>query len=188
MAAVTGPNGAQHAAHSRGNRIGAPVLERAIPPTLVALTLLALFVHDEKVPQARGGSTLVLASGPTVSATATDALSPEERMRRRYPQPVKVGDLIGLPVLDDRDRTLGRVQRLVRAPNGKIRLIVSYGGLFGWKQRLIAVPIEVVAIAGRQLAALDMTRAQFDAAPTWSDTEDRPIAAEEMVRVALYRR
>lgn len=130
MAAVTGPNGAQRAAHSRGNRIGAPVLERAIPPTLVALTLLALFVHDEKVPQARGASTLVLASGPTVSATATDALSPEERMRRRYPQPVKVGDLIGLPVLDDRDRTLGRVQRLVRAPNGKIRLIVSYGGPF----------------------------------------------------------
>ena len=28
-------------------------------------------------------------------------LSPEERMQRRYPQPVRVGDLIGLPVLDE---------------------------------------------------------------------------------------
>ena len=32
--------------------------------------------------------------------------SPEQKMQRRHPQPVKVGDLIGLPVLDFDDRTL----------------------------------------------------------------------------------
>ena len=40
-------------------------------------------------------------------------------MQRRYPQPVKVGDLIGLRVLDDKDRTLGRVQTVVRTSSGK---------------------------------------------------------------------
>ena len=52
--------------------------------------------------------------------------SPEAKMARRFPQKVRVGDLIGLPVLDGDDVTLGRVQKVVRTPEGKIRLIVSY--------------------------------------------------------------
>jgi hypothetical protein len=109
-------------------------------------------------------------------------------MQRRYPQPVKVGDLIGLPLLDDDDRMLGRVQSVVRTAGGRIELIVPYGGLLGWRQRLVAVPIEVVAIAGRQLAALDMTRAEFDAAPAWNDPQSQPIPASDVIRLALYRR
>ena len=109
-------------------------------------------------------------------------------MQRRWPQPVKVGDLIGLPVLDFEDRTLGYVQSVVRTAQGKIRLIVPYGGFLGWGRRLVAVPIEVVAIAGRQLAALDMTRADFDAAPAWSDPASRALPASDIIRVGLYRR
>ena len=63
----------------------------------------------------------------------------------------------GAPVLDDDDRTFGHVRSDVRTASGKVQLIVPYGGILGWRQRLVAVPIEVVAIAGRQLAALDMT-------------------------------
>ena len=93
-------------------------------------------------------------------------------MQRRFPQPARVGDLIGLPLLDDDDRTIGHIKHVVRTQAGKLQLIVTYGGFLGWRQRLIAVPIEVVAIAGRQLAALDMTRAEFDAAPAWNETSD----------------
>ena len=71
---------------------------------------------------------------------------------------MRVGDLIGLPVLDDSDRTLGYVRQVVRTPQNKIRLIVAYGGFFGWGARPVAVPIEVVGIEGRQLASLDMPR------------------------------
>jgi hypothetical protein len=109
-------------------------------------------------------------------------------MERRYPQPVRVGDLIGLPVLDDDDRTLGRVQSVVRTPDGKILLIVPYGGFLGWGRRPVAVPIEVVAIAGRQIAALDMTRAEFAAAPAWSDTHSRALSPGDTIRIGLYRR
>jgi hypothetical protein len=109
-------------------------------------------------------------------------------MRRRYPQPVKVGDLIGLPVLDDDDRTLGRVRSVVQTASGKILLIVPYRSFLGVPPRLVAVPIEVVAIAGRQLAALDMPRAEFDAAPAWDDPQSLPIPAGEMIRIAIYRR
>jgi hypothetical protein len=115
-------------------------------------------------------------------------LSPEEKMRRRFPQPVKVGDLIGLPMLDWDDITIGHVRHVVRTPQGKIQLIVTYGGWFGWGQRLVPVPIEVVAILARQLAALDMPRAEFDKAPTWSDSQTVPIPPNEMIRIAITRR
>jgi hypothetical protein len=138
--------------------------------------------HDDRAPA------LILVAGPAAPKKSFEELTPEERMQRRYPQPVKVGDLIGLPVLDYDDRTIGRVQSVVRTADGKIKLIMSYGGFLGFGQRPVAVPIEVVGIAGRQLAALDMTRAQFDAAPTWDNARGTPIAANEMIRVALYKR
>src|SRR5262245_51444632 len=62
--------------------------------------------------------------------------APEERFQRRMPQPVKVGDLIGLPVLDDNQSTLGYVQQVVRTSAGKIDLIVCYSpGSAGWGAR-----------------------------------------------------
>ncbi|HWE19272.1 MAG TPA: PRC-barrel domain-containing protein [Hyphomicrobiaceae bacterium] len=135
-----------------------------------------------------GRPTLILAAGQTAPTQTPAALSPEERMQRRYPQPVKVGDVIGLPVLDFDDRTLGYVKSVVRTPAGTIQLVVPYGGLLGWGRRLVAVPIEVVAIAGRQLAALDMTRAEFDAAPAWNDPQSQSLAAIDIIRIGLYRR
>jgi PRC-barrel domain len=131
---------------------------------------------------------LVLAAGAPSQPPSTDTFTPEQKMQRRYPQPVKVGDLIGLPVLDDDDRTLGRIKSVVRTASGKIQLIVNCGGFLGWRARLVAVPIEVVAIAGRQLAALDMTRAEFDAAPAWSDPQSQLIPTTDSILVALYKR
>lgn len=128
------------------------------------------------------------ATGQTAPPAPTPDLTPEQRMQRRYPQPVKVGDLIGLPILDDQDRTLGRVRAVVRTPAGKLHLIIPYGGTFGFGKRQVAVPIEVVAIAGRQIAALDMDRAAFDAAPAWSESSGSVLPATETVRIALYKR
>jgi hypothetical protein len=109
-------------------------------------------------------------------------------IRAPLSQPVKVGDLIGLPVLDFDDRTLGYVKAVVRTGDGKIKLIVPYGGFLGWGHRPVAVPIEVVAIAGRQIAALDMPRAELDAAPAWADPLSQPLPASETIRIGLYRR
>lgn len=155
-----------------------------------AIALLVIFAVPERNSAARAepSALLVLATDPSNPPQSSAALSPAEKMQRRYPQPVKVGDLIGLRVLDDEDRTLGRVQSVVRTARGKIVLIVPYGGFLGWRQRLVAVPIEVVAIAGRQLAALDMQRAEFAAAPAWNDRESQAIPASEIIRIGLYRR
>jgi hypothetical protein len=129
--------------------------------------------------------------------TETRKLSPEEKMNRRFPQPVRVGDLIGLPVLDDRDSTIGYVQQVVRTPAGKIQLVVPYGRWFGWvrlggpfdwNRRPVGVPLEVVAILGRQIAALDMPREDFDKAPEFTPSASIPLGPDEMIKIALGRR
>jgi hypothetical protein len=115
-------------------------------------------------------------------------LSPEEKMARRFPQPVKVSFLVGLPMIDERNETLGHVRQVVRNGAGKIRLVINYGGLFGIGSRLVAVPVEVCAMLGRQVAAADMPRETFEPAPTWYGSGDETLAAGEVIRVAVMRR
>ena len=163
-------------------------------PTAAALTIMiGVTAGPVLAQQHREGVQIVIAASsqkPTVEGAASEApmLSPDEKMQRRFPQPKRAGDLIGLPVLDGDDRTLGYIKHVVRTQTGKLQLIVSYGGFLGWRQRLISVPIEVVAIAGRQLAALDMTRAEFDAAPAWGEGSTTLVAPNEVIRIALYKR
>jgi hypothetical protein len=115
---------------------------------LIAMTLIAA-AHGAQAQDTRRLAPIIVAEGgahsdpqaaPTTKAPADDAeenLSPEEKMRRRFPQPVRVGDLIGLPLLDRDDSTLGYVRHVVRTPEGKIQLIVNQGRLFGWGGRLV---------------------------------------------------
>ena len=112
----------------------------------------------------------------------------EARMARRWPQPVRVGDLIGLPVLDDDDSTLGRVREVVRDPQGRIRLIVGYSKWWGLGGRPVAVPLEVVVILGRQINSVDMKPSEYAAAPTWTAGADQPIAPDQIIRIAIGRR
>src|SRR5271154_3968549 len=82
---------------------GAPVAGSAPPPLRIAPTM-----------------------APAAGADAADRSdAAEQRMRRRFPQPVRVGDLVGLPVLDDGSRTLGLVREVVRTAGNKIELIVA---------------------------------------------------------------
>ena len=109
-------------------------------------------------------------------------------MNRRFPQKVRVGDLIGLPILDDADVTLGHVLRVVRTPEGRVELIVDYSKWFGWFGRPVAVPIEVVAILARQIASLDMKPSEYAAAPTWTQGKDTTVPDNDIIRIAITRR
>lgn len=118
--------------------------------------------------------------------------TPEERMNRRYPQPVKVGFLIGLPVLDESDSTYGYIRQVIRTADGKIKLIVPYRAWLGWAptdwgRKSVAVPIETVAILARQVAALDFTRPDFTAAPPYAG-DGTPLPPDATIRIAVARR
>jgi hypothetical protein len=141
----------------------------------------------------------VVAAAPQAASEPKDEkqLTPEEYMNRRYPQPIRIGDLVGLPVLDWRDSTIGFIADVVRTPEGKIQLIVPYrpwfgwlpsGRLFDWGRRPVAVPLELVVILGRQVAAFDMSREQFDAAPTFVASQAAPLGPDDRIRIAIGRR
>lgn len=119
---------------------------------------------------------------------ADEALSPQERMAQRWPQKVRAGDLVGLPLLDLDDRTLGFVRQVARTPQGGVVLVVPVGGWFGWGGRPVPVPLETVAILGRQIALLDIPREDLPGLATWTPAGDTPIAADETLRIAITRR
>ncbi len=140
---------------------------------------------------AGAGGSVVLAQAmvpPTGMEAEKKPMTPAERMQARFPQPVRVGDLIGLPIVDDNACTLGHVREVVRTPDGKIELLVSYGGFLGWGARPVAVPIEVVGIQGRELASLDMPPSEYAAAPTWRNAGARALPHEATIKIALARR
>ena len=121
------------------------------------------------------------------AATAQTALTPEQRMQTRFPQPVRVGDLIGRPVLDDGARTLGTVRKIVRTDANKIEVIVDYDGFLGFGTRPVAVPVEVLGIAGRHLSSLDMPRSEYATAPTWQNANAQTLPDDTTIKVALAR-
>jgi hypothetical protein len=127
---------------------------------------------------------------PTGMVDAEHPMPMAERMQRRFPQPVRVGDLIGLPVLDDSASTIGYIRQVVRTSAGNIELVVSYSRWFGWLDwfgRPVAVPIEAVGIEGRQVASLDMPRSEYAAAPTWQGRDATALPNDTNTRIALAR-
>jgi len=157
--------------------------------TLLGSVLALVALASLAAAEDRAGAPLRLAQAPHDMVPQTPMPSDaESRFGMRFPQPVRVGDLIGLPVLDDDDTTLGRVREVVRDPQGKIKLIVAYSKWWGIGGRPVAVPIEVVEILGRQIDAVDMKPAEFAAAPTWVAGADAPIAPDQIIRIAVGRR
>jgi hypothetical protein len=152
----------------------------------ILLTAFALEVTA--APATPSERAFVIAQQTPAGDDAKDDDSLQAKFNGRFPQEVKVGHLIGMPVLNDSDVTLGHVQKVARTPKGKIELIVSYSKWFGWFGRPVAVPIEAVAILARQLDSVEMKPDEYEKAPTWSQGESQILPESHTVRVALGRR
>jgi sporulation protein YlmC with PRC-barrel domain len=112
----------------------------------------------------------------------------EEKMNRRFPQKVRTGDLVGLQLIDFDNRVLGTVSEVVRTPQGKVTLVVVSSGWFGFDGQTVGIPIETVGILGRQIALLDIQRAEFFGLPAWIVDGSKVIDSDETLRIALARR
>jgi hypothetical protein len=135
------------------------------------------------------------AGGPAGGAHAqdqqapdADERTPEERMNSRFPQKVRVGDLIGIPIQDYDDRILGYVTDVVRKPNGKIVLVMPEGGWLWRRGRPVPIPIETVAILARHINLLDIPREDVPKLPAWDLAQGSPIDRNEIIRIAIGRR
>ena len=110
-----------------------------------------------------------------------------ERAAKRWPQPVRVGDLIGRAVLEpiEAQPVLGHVVALMRRGDGGVDVVMRYGGVLGVGARLIAVPAEAMALLGEHVAVIDLTPAQLDTLPV--AIAGAGLGADEKVRLAIVR-
>jgi len=166
------------------NRMWIVALALALAPANSLSTEIRASAPGENAPLPMLAQAMV---PPTGMMDAEHPMPMNERMRKRFPQPVRVGDLIGLPVLNENASTLGHVRQVVRTPQGNIQLVVSYSRLWGWFGRPVAVPIEVVGIEGRQLVSLDMDSDEYARAPTWQKNDATELPNDATIRIALAR-
>lgn len=153
------------------------------------MPLLLLAVGIAAIPAATPGARSAGAHTEAPPAVAdADGRTPEQRMNARFPQKVRVGDLVGLPVQDIDDRILGYVTDVVRRPDDRIVLVMPEGG-FLWRQgRPVPIPIETVEILARHLNLIDIPREDVPGLPTWDIAQGTPIARDDIIRIAVGRR
>jgi sporulation protein YlmC with PRC-barrel domain len=166
------------------------VKSRLTPVSSVSAVVLGLAACSGSPTTASAstpGLTFAQAMVPPTGMMEKRPMPMNERMLKRFPQPVQVSDLIGLPVLDNHASTLGYVREVVRTANGNIELIVSYSRWWGWFGHPVAVPIEVVGIAGRQIYSLDMSREEYAKAVNWRRTDEAILPNDASIRIALAR-
>lgn len=107
---------------------------------------------------------------------------------KRFPQRVRVGDLIHRRVLQPIESrpVLGQVEEVIRTPDGMVAIVVKYGGFLGFGGRLIAVPADGIVLLGNELEILDFSPQQLDAFPTFQGTGgSSTLADNDDIRLGL---
>jgi hypothetical protein len=116
-----------------------------------------------------------------------DAKTLAEREAKRFPQPVRVGDLIGRQVLEPTEAqwVLGRVAGVARDKDGGLAFLISFGGVLGIGTHLISVPADAVALLGEYVSVLDFTPEQLGQFPAADEARVSTLGKDEIIRVGL---
>ena len=123
------------------------------------------------------------------AAGAADARTPEERSLARWPQPVRVGDLIGRPLLRNapQQTVLGRVAAVTRGADGTEAILVDAGGVLGLGTRRVAVPTAATALLGQFIVLMDLDPAELGRLPDVRDGVEGRLPWTETIRIGLTR-
>lgn len=129
---------------------------------------------------------LVIA-GAMVRPASAETLA--EGAARRFPQPVRVGDLLSRKVLWPLESKPGAgwVHAVVARPDGMVEIVLDYGGVLGFFTRRIAVPVEAMALLGEYMVVFGLTPEQLNGTPDFTATGSAPLAADARILVALAK-
>jgi hypothetical protein len=116
-------------------------------------------------------------------------MSLAESAAMRFPQPVRVGDLLGRQVLRpvESQDVLGRVRRVVRDDNGQIMIVVDFGGFLGFASRPIAVPVDAMVLVGQDMEIVAFSPQQLRQFPTFSSSGTTEVADDTIIKVGLAK-
>lgn len=122
----------------------------------------------------RAYALLTVAGLCAVAATAQEAtppgVDPGVFAAKRFPQPVRVGDLLQRTVLEpvESRRILGHVDQVIRFDDGKEAIVMRFGGFLGFGTHQIAVPLAAMVLLGSELEVLDFTPQQLAKFPVYA--------------------
>ena len=116
-------------------------------------------------------------------------MSLAESAAMRFPQPVRVGDLLGREVLRpvESQDILGRVRALVRDRDGQIMVVVDFGGFLGFSARPIAIPVDAMVLLGQDMEIAAFTPDQLRQFPTLSPSGTTDVANDTIIKVGLAK-
>jgi hypothetical protein len=116
-------------------------------------------------------------------------MSLAESAAMRFPQPVRVGDLLGRQVLRpvESQDVLGRVRRVVRDQSGQIMVVVDFGGVLGLGSRPIAVPVDAMVLLGEDMEIVAFTPKQLRQFPTFSLVGTTDVVDDAIIKVGLAK-
>ena len=122
-----------------------------------------------------------------VAAGLPDAGALAAAAARRFPQPVRVGAIVGQDLLQpvEAQPVLGRVAAVRMGGDGRVAVVVRTGGVFGFGGRLVAVPGDAVAYLGPQLALVGYTAEQLAGLPTAGDGAALP--GDATIRLGIVK-
>ncbi len=128
----------------------------------------------------------MLAISPAGAAGLPGQAELAAQAARRFPQPVRVGDLLHRLVLKpvESQDVIGRVERVLRGPDGAIRVVISFGGLFGVGTRPVGVPVEAMVLLGQAMEVVGLTPPQLRALPP---PEGVALPADAVIAVGLAK-
>ncbi len=107
----------------------------------------------------------------------------------RFPQPVRIGDLLHRDVLRpvESQEVLGRVRAVVRDSSGNILVVINFGGFLGFGARPIAVPVDALVLLGQDMGVVAYTPEQLRQFPTFSSSGTTPVADDTVIKVGLAK-
>jgi len=118
-----------------------------------------------------------------------DGMSLAQSAAMRFPQPVRVGDLIGRTVMQPvvTRHSYGTVKQVVRAADGALNLIVDYGGFFGFGARPIAIPVDATVLVGAEIAVVAYKPEDLDKLPAYGEGVATALPADSSIKVGLAK-
>ncbi len=158
--------------------------------TRLLLTFLKVALQRASPPRALLAALVMLACLQPFSARAQMPAPPGVDLAafaaKRFPQPVRVGDLIRRTVLQPTESrsVLGHAVQVIRLGDGSYAIVIKYGGAWGFGGRDIAVPLDAMVLLGAELEVLDLTPAQLSRFPTY-DGAGRVLGADEIIHMGL---
>ncbi len=146
---------------------------------------------------ATAAACLALVLGPAADAQSPmpggmpppPGMSLEQSNAMRFPQPVRVGQLLGRVVLQpvESQTVLGHVRGVVRDTQGQVLVVMSFGGFLDFGSRLIAVPLDAMVLLGEVMEVAAFTPPQLRGFATFTGSGATPVPPDTVVDVGLAK-